>query len=68
MGPGAWAGRRQRGVGRDVVQAGEDDGDRTEWVGQRRDRAGQNRAHERQQQQEAHVEKISGRKTEGCSA
>ena len=29
-------------------------GDRTEWVGQRRGRAGQNRAHERQQQ-EAHV-------------
>ena len=26
MGPGAWAGRRQRGVGRGVVQAGEDDG------------------------------------------
>ena len=26
MGPGALAGRRQRGVGRGVVQAGEDDG------------------------------------------
>ena len=26
MSPGAWAGRRQRGVGRGVVQAGEDDG------------------------------------------
>ena len=28
VGPGARAGWRQRGVGRDVVQAGEDDGGR----------------------------------------
>ena len=46
--------RRQRGVGRGVVQAGEADGGQDGVVGQRRGRAGQNRAHERQQQ-EAHV-------------
>ena len=34
-------------------------GDRTEWVGQRRGRAGQNRAHERQQQK-AHVTNKTG--------
>ena len=48
MGPGAWAGRRQRGVGRGVVQAGEADGGQDGVVGQRRGRAGQNRASARE--------------------